>query len=85
MGRTEETRQVLDNLLERSKQEYVPPIVFADLYFALEENDQGFDWLKKAHEGREPMLILLRVNPIYDFIRSDPRFTAILKKIGLDK
>jgi TolB-like protein/Tfp pilus assembly protein PilF len=85
MGRRKEAQQVLNNLLERSKQEYVPPIVFANLYFALEENDQGFDWLEGAYKIRNPQLTILRSNPIYDPVRSDPRFTAMLKKMGLDK
>jgi serine/threonine protein kinase/Tfp pilus assembly protein PilF len=85
MGRREEAQQVLNKLLERSKQRYVPPVFFADLYFSLEENNQGFDWLKRALEVHDPRLTWLRVNPIYDSVRSDPRFTAMLKKIGLDK
>jgi tetratricopeptide (TPR) repeat protein len=85
MGRREEAQQVLNNLLERSKQQYVPPFVFANFYFALEENDQGFDWLEQAHKERNPGLINLRANPFYDSVRSDPRFTAMLKKMGLDK
>ncbi len=85
MGRREEAQQVLSDLLERSKQEYVSPIIFAGLYFALEENDQGFDWLERAYKVRDPILAFLRANPIYDPVRSDPRFTDMLKKIGLDK
>ncbi len=85
MGRTEEAQHVLNNLLERSKQGYVPPTIFAILYFALEEIDQGFDWLKRALEVHDPGLIWLGVHPLYDSVRSDPRFTAMLKKIGLDK
>lgn len=85
MGRREEAQQVLKNLLERSKQGYVPPTVCANLYFALEENVQGFEWLKEAHKVRDPYLVWLRTDPLYDSIRSDPRFIAMLKKIGLDK
>jgi TolB-like protein/Tfp pilus assembly protein PilF len=88
MGRREEARQVLDNLLERSKQEYVQQILVANLYFALEENDQGFDWLERAYKGRDPWLPFIKAFPFYDFydsVRSDPRFIAMLKKIGLDK
>ncbi len=84
MGKREEARQVLNNLLERSKQEYVPPMAFANLYFALEENNQGFDWLERAFKVRDPGLTWLRVNPINDSIRSDPQFTAMLKKMNLE-
>jgi TolB-like protein/Tfp pilus assembly protein PilF len=85
MGRKEEAQQVLSNLFEQAKQKYVPPIAFAELYFILEENDQGFDWLEKAFEARDPGLTWLGVDPFYDPIRSDPRFTDMLKKMGLDK
>jgi len=85
MGRRDDAQQVLKNLLERSKQEYVPPFVFVDLYFAVEENNQGFEWLEKAYKKRDPQLTWLKVNPFYDPVRSDPRFGAMLKKMGLDK
>jgi len=85
MGRREDAQQVLNNLLERSKQEYVPPTLVEGLYFALEENDKGFDWLERAYKVRDPWLTWLGVFPIYDSVRSDQRFTDMLKKIGLDK
>jgi serine/threonine-protein kinase len=85
MGRREEAQQVLNGLLERSKQEYVPPVFFAYFYFALEENETAFTWLKRAYEEQDPYLIYLKVEPMYDPIRSDPQFAAMLKKMGLDK
>jgi len=85
MGRRDDAQQVLKNLLERSKQEYVPSFVFVNLYFALEENNQGFEWLEKAYKERDPQLTWLKLNPFYDPVRSDPRFEAMLKKMGLDK
>jgi serine/threonine-protein kinase len=85
MGKREEAQQVLNNFLERSRQQYVPATDFADLYFALEEKDEGFFWLEEAYKQRVPYLTFLRIMPIYDSIRSDPRFTAMLKKMGLDK
>jgi tetratricopeptide (TPR) repeat protein len=85
MGKREEAEQVLKSLLRRSEQEHVSPVFFADLHFALEENDQGFEWLRTACRQQDPQVVLLRVTPFYDPIRSDPRFTAILKEIGLDK
>jgi TolB-like protein/Flp pilus assembly protein TadD len=85
MGRRKEAQQVLNNLLERSKQQYVPPFVVAILYFSLQENDQGFTWLEKAYKIRNPQLSFLGSSPLYDSVRSDPRFTIMLKKMGLDK
>jgi len=85
IGQREEAEQVLKSLLKRSEQEYVPPMVFADLHFALKQDDQGFDWLKRALEVRDPFLVWLRTSPFYDSIRSDPRFIEVMEKIGLDK
>ena len=87
MGRTEEAQHVLNDLLERSKQRYVPPSVIAGLYLHLGEIDQGFDWLKRALEVHDPGLIWLGVASasLPDSVRSDPRFTEAMEKIGLDK
>jgi serine/threonine protein kinase/Tfp pilus assembly protein PilF len=84
-GQRAEAEQMLDSLLELSKQEFVPPSASADIYFVLGENDTGFEWLEKAITVRDPRLIYLNVDPIYDPIRSDPQFSGILKEIGLDK
>jgi len=85
MGKREEAEQLLNSLLERSKQEYIYPIFFADLHFALGENDKGFDWLKEAYKGRDPFLTFLKIRPVYDSVRSEPSFIEILKKMRLDK
>jgi len=84
MGRREEALQLLDDLINKSKEEYVPPLGMARFYFALGENDQGFRWLEKAYEDRDSGLWAIKVNPLYDSVRSDPRFKAILKKMGLE-
>jgi tetratricopeptide (TPR) repeat protein len=85
MGKREETEQVLKSLLARSEQEHVSPVFIADLYFALEENDQGFKWLRTAYTQQDPHMVNLKTLPFYDAIRSHPQFVDILKKIGLDK
>lgn len=85
MGRIKKAQQVLDKLVEQSKQEYVRPRLFVDFYFALKENEKGFEWLERAYDERDPWLVFLKVEPLYDPIRSDPQFTDMLKKIGLDK
>jgi serine/threonine protein kinase/tetratricopeptide (TPR) repeat protein len=84
MGRRDEAQQVLDDLINRSKEEYVLQVGMARLYFALGENDQGFKWLDKAYEELDSGLWNIKVNPLYDSVRSDPRFKAILKKMGLE-
>jgi len=76
-------KQVINRLLERSKHSYVAPYYIALVYTELGEKDQAFDWLEKAYEEREPYFNLFKVEPVFDSLRSDPRFLGLLKRIGL--
>ena len=55
------------------------------LYNALGENNKAFDWLEKACEQREYDIIHLKIDPIYDPLRSDPRFKQLLDKLGFEE
>jgi len=83
MGQREGAREALHRLLERSKQEYVSPFHLACIYFGLEQDDEGFQWLKKAYDGQDMWLCFLRAVPRYDRIHTDPRCTELLKKMNL--
>lgn len=85
MGKSEEAQQVLNELTERRKEAYVQPSHIATLYFVLGKENQGFEWLEKAYEGRDSGLTYLKTDPVFDSVRSDPRFKALLEKMGLDK
>lgn len=82
-GRHDEARKVLSQLEELSKRKYVPPFFIATIYMGLGEKDQVFDWLEKAYQERHAHLINLKVQPIYDPIRSDPRFANLLRRVGI--
>ncbi len=84
MNRMAEAQRVLDSLIEQSKREYFPKSKIALLLFALGQNDQGFEWLEKAYEERDGGFLELKVSPLYDSVRSDPRFKPLLKKTGLE-
>ncbi len=85
MGKKDEAQRILDNLIEWSKNEYLPPHFVAILYFALDEKDLGFEWLERAYEDRTFGLTLLKIAPEFDSVRPDPRFVTILSKVGLEK
>ena len=55
------------------------------VYAALGEHDIAFIWLEKSYESREEALLNLKVDPKADRLRSDPRFSALLKKLGVEK
>jgi TolB-like protein/Tfp pilus assembly protein PilF len=82
-GRKSEALKVLDELQGRAKQKYVSPYFIALIYTGLGEKDQAFAWLQKAYEERHPYLILINVEPVFDSLRSDPRFTDLVRSIGL--
>jgi serine/threonine protein kinase/Tfp pilus assembly protein PilF len=55
------------------------------VYAALGENDSAFAWLEKSYQRREESILSLKVDPKVDRLRSDPRFIALLKRIGVEK
>ncbi len=72
-------------LVAQAKQRYVQMILIARLYAHAEENDLALDWLEKAYEVREPWLVQLNVDFDWDTLRDDPRFTKLVKRVGLEK
>ncbi|MBC7930272.1 MAG: tetratricopeptide repeat protein [Rubrivivax sp.] len=82
-GRRDEALKVLDELKEMSRQKYVSPYDLAVLYTGLGENDRAIEQLGKAHEERAGWIIYLKVNPLFDPLRSDPRFADLVRRVGL--
>ncbi len=83
-GKRDRALKVLNELEELSKQGYVDPYDTALIYSGLGESDQAFEWLEKAYKEHDSRLLKLKVEPALDSLRSDPRFAALLKKMGLD-
>lgn len=82
-GRREEVMNLLDELLERSRNEYVSPVSIGRIYAALGDKNRAFEWIEKAYEERASELVYLKVFPLFEALRSDPRYATLLKKIGL--
>jgi TolB-like protein/Flp pilus assembly protein TadD len=82
-GQEGEARRVLDELNLNSKGRYVPPYSYALIHTGLGEKDLAFEWLEKAYEYRNEWLVWLKVDPELDDLRSDLRFTKLVKRIGL--
>ena len=79
-----EARKVLGQLKERSQQTYVQPMWVAVIHLALGEKEQAFDWMQKAYDDRSAWLVYLKVDPLFDSVRADPRFTDLLRRVGLN-
>lgn len=82
-GRKDETQQVIDAFNAAARKRYIPPTYFGILYAGLGDKDQALAWLEKAYEERADLLTWLNVEPMMDEVRGDPRFLALIKRIGL--
>jgi serine/threonine protein kinase/Tfp pilus assembly protein PilF len=80
-----QARAILTDLISRSQSSHVPPTLVAAFYFVLEEKDSGFQWLQTACEEYDSWVRLLKTDTIFDTVREDPRYLAILMKIGLER
>ena len=63
-GDKKAAERFFDDLKERAKHEYIPPICFAYICLTRGDMDSGFEWVKKAHEERDSFLPWLRVSPM---------------------
>jgi tetratricopeptide (TPR) repeat protein len=82
-GRREEARAVLAQLVEAAKSRYVIPLNFARVHIGLGENEEAFKWLERAYHERSSNLVFLRVDPVWDPIRADPRFADLVRRVGI--
>ena len=73
---------VLAELLERSKTRHVPGYWIAVVHSGLRDRDRTFEWLERAYQEREGILTTLNVDPFFDGVRDDPRFTSLIRRIG---
>jgi TolB-like protein/DNA-binding winged helix-turn-helix (wHTH) protein/Flp pilus assembly protein TadD len=81
-GRRDEAMEVLDRLQELSDARYVPPDAMAIVFIGLDDKDQAFEWLEKAFKTRASSMPRLKVNPVFDPLRSDPRFQGLLRRMN---
>jgi len=70
-------------LAEQGRERYVTPVATALIFLGLGKLDQAFDWLEKGLEDRSWWLAWLKVDPLFDPCRSDPRFQSLAARVGL--
>lgn len=58
-------------------------LAIASVYVALGENNKAWEWLERAYQEKNPGLLLIKVWPTFDNLRSDPRYSELLRKMGL--
>ena len=71
-------------MLKRLTQQPFPNhLDVASVYFALGENDHGFEWLRKGLDEHDPFIVRMTANPALDGFRSDPRFQKVVARFHI--
>jgi serine/threonine-protein kinase len=82
-GATGEARAALGELTRLAAQHWVMPTFFAEVYSGLGEIDSAFAWLERGLEDRPAAMLSLLWSVEWDPLRADPRFPALLRRMGL--
>jgi TolB-like protein/Tfp pilus assembly protein PilF len=85
-GEKDQSAKLFDSLKERLKSEYVPAMCFYQIYIILDEEDLALEWLERAcieHDSFLPWFRYTSADPVR--IPDNPKYTALMKKYGLEK
>jgi tetratricopeptide (TPR) repeat protein len=81
-GKMDAAHAALNSLIRMNERQQIDPLYLANAYVGLGENDRAITWLEKAEAAHSVSLTSLKVDPIYDPLRSDPRFATILHEMN---
>ena len=80
-GNKTEALKIRDQLEVLSKQRYVSAYSFALVYLGLGDKEEALHWLERAYQDRGPDIAFIKVDPMLDPLRGDPRFEALVAKV----
>src|SRR5438876_2082397 len=81
-GYRAEAQKILEQLKELWKKQYVTPYVVARIHVTLGEIDEAFHWLEVAYQQRAEWMVVLKVDPCLDNLRSEPRFQNLMRRMN---
>lgn len=81
-GHRAEALKLLEELQQTRPDRFAPAYGIALIYVGLDQKDEAFIWLEKARMDREPFLAYIKVDPNFDKLRDDPRFSKLLEQVG---
>jgi serine/threonine-protein kinase len=82
-GKRADAEGLLGQLHVIARHDYVSPVSFAMLHLGLGDRGESLDWLERAHADRRGWMAYLKVNPVLDALRPEPRFQALVAAMGL--
>ena len=80
-GERAKAEVALRELEELAKRQYVSPTAFATIYLGLGQKEKCLDWLEKSYEQQDSACWYLKIDQIYDSVRNEPRFQALVQKV----
>ena len=83
-GRRPEALRIVDEMRRLRKTRYVTPGAFVYVYMGLGDHDAALASLEEGYAERANIMMWLKVNPIFDPIRTDPRFVSLVRRVGLN-
>jgi eukaryotic-like serine/threonine-protein kinase len=84
-GHRAEALRLLGDLKRQARGDYVIPAKVAMLHAALGDRDSTFVWLERGYRARDAYMVFLKVEPLYDGVRGDPRFADLVRRVGLER
>jgi tetratricopeptide (TPR) repeat protein len=85
MGRKEESRRLLEEVIEVQAKENIDPYMIALVFFRLDDRDKGFEWLEKTYDANGWHVYSMGIDREFEGVKQDPRYLSMLQKTGLDK
>ncbi|HSB11979.1 MAG TPA: protein kinase [Blastocatellia bacterium] len=82
-GRLDDARRILQQLNQLAAASYVSPYSLTRVHIGLGQLDEAFECLEKTYQERHGILTYLKVEPMFDRIRSDSRFTDLVRRMGV--
>ncbi len=81
-GRPLDARRLLTELHQTARKGEVPPVSFAIIHLGLGKKELALEWMEKAYQARDWHLTLVKVDPVFDPLRADPRFQDLLRRMN---
>jgi TolB-like protein/DNA-binding winged helix-turn-helix (wHTH) protein len=83
LGKRSDALRKLDELKELSRQKRAPSFWIAVIYTGLGDKDRAFEWLERAYDERFGLLVYIKDWSLFESLRSDPRFSNLVRRIGI--
>ena len=84
-GNMAAAHKILDTLFVVNKKEHVSPFFIALVYAGLNDKEKALEWLEKSYEEKSGSVRYLKMEPRLQNLRNEPRYIALMKKVGLEK